>query len=135
MKKFIISLTTLYALTIISCSNPKEKGTKGQAYLSAGYNYKGQAMVDLPIYCYGPEFENILENKKANFSAVLETLGKENVRRKADWIELENTYLNEVKALAKKAFEAVKKQNDERIANLDPSESTQFKEALEQQQL
>ena len=105
MKKFIITFTTLYALSLVGCFNPKEKGIKGQAYVSFGENYSGQAMVDFPIFCYGPEFEKNIQSLKAVISADYVKFDKINAELRASWNEAENAYLTDLKVYFKESLE------------------------------
>jgi len=136
MKKIVSILTLFSMLSQVGCFKPSEKGIKGQAYLAFEDYNKGQALVDLPIYCYSSElFELSLDSMKASLSADLSIIGEHNAKLKADWAEAENTYLDEVKVFLKDIFEEEKKIINKDIANLnlDIAQSIASKKIQEQQ--
>ena len=121
MKKFIIICTTLFTFSVVGCFEFKEKRIRGQAYLSFGENFRGQAMVDFPIYCYGPEFEKNIQSLKGVISADYVKFGKIDAELRASWNEAENTYLADLKVYFKESLEEFnfKKIQDQQQSKID----------------
>ena len=121
MKKFIIICTALFTFSVVGCFESKEKGIRGQAYLSLGEKFRGQAMVDFPIFCYGPEFEKKLQSLKGVISADYVKFGKIDAELRASWNEAENTYLTDLKVYFKESLEEFnfKKIRDQQQSKID----------------
>ena len=134
MKKSIPILCALFALILTGCFEPKEKGIKGQAYISLGDKHIGHALVDFPIFCYGPSFEESLQAFKAELRPKLEYVQAENEELHAAWIEAENAYVEAVKVHFKGMLKGWIESNDEEIALLELSRNERFKDMKEQQQ-
>ncbi len=78
MKKVLVSFSLLSLLGLGLYYLTKQEGVTGQAYLSLGDKFRGQALVDFPVYCYEKDFDISLEALKGSLQAEYDRIETKN---------------------------------------------------------
>jgi hypothetical protein len=129
MKTTLIAVSILTAVTLTGCFEGKV--VKGQAYLSLGDKYRGQVMVDFPIYCYGESFDAELAALKNELSAESKRMQTENTNLKAAYSEELKVYFNEVQSHFINGLKSRIKSIELKLTNLESTRDQRIQLAQE----